>query len=228
MIAVGMVISFPPLIFGSSIAWWVLVTGLMGLLLISKDKPRLGENRIQLKKTLKNAFNKKEVVIACILFLLLFATANLLQSFYSINLRILAPIFQELSSPRRILAFFAFIPFFLVYFVAEGMYLHELQQTKTGKGNWNGVANYTKVVFAKITPFLILIGLQYLPKLFFNIWVFPSFIGFIAEFLWLIVPIFIITSVSSTWFYKNTRNIATGAVFNTLIIAWITSVVFPF
>jgi dienelactone hydrolase len=228
MVAVGAVISFPPLVFGSSIAWWVLATGLTGMLLISRNRPRLSEKRIQLKATLKNAFIKREILIACILFLLLFAIASLLQTFYNINLRILAPIFQELSSLRRIIAFFTFVPFFLTYFVAEGLYLHDFQQTKTRNGNWTGVANYIKVVFAKIAPFLIIIGLQYLPKLLFNIWIFPSFVGFIAEFLWLIVPIFIITSVSSTFFYKNTHNIAAGAVFNTLMLAWIASVVFPF
>ncbi len=228
MIAVGLVISFPPLVFGSSIAWWVLATGVIGLLLISRDRPRLSENKIRLKTTLKNMFVKKEILIACILFVSLFATANLLQLFYSINLRILAPIFQELSSPRRILAFFAFIPFFSTYFVAEGLYLHELQETKTGKGTWTGAINYAKVVFAKIAPFLIIIALQYLPKLFFNIWVFPSFIGFITEFLWLVIPIFIITTVTSTWFYRNTHNIFAGAVLNTLTLAWIASVVFPF
>ena len=228
MIAVGLVISFPPLVFGSSIAWWVLATGVTGLLLISRDRPRLSENKIRLKTTLKNMFVKKEILIACVLFFSLFATANLLQLFYSINLRILAPIFQELSSPRRILAFLAFIPFFSTYFVAEGLYLHELQETKTGKGTWTGAINYAKVVFAKIAPFLIIIALQYLPKLFFNIWVFPSFIGFITEFLWLVIPIFIITTVTSTWFYRNTHNIFAGAVLNTLTLAWIASVVFPF
>jgi hypothetical protein len=136
--------------------------------------------------------------------------------------------FQELSSLRRILAFFAFVAFFLTYFVAEGLYLHGIQETNSSRGNWTGAVAYIKVVFAKIAPFLIIIGLQYWPKLLFNIWIFPSYIGFIAEFLWLIVPIFIITSVNSTRFYRETHNIATGAVFNALILAWIASVVFPF
>jgi len=228
MIAAGAAILFPPLVFGSSIAWWVFATGIVGLLLIWKNRPSLSENRIWLKATLKGAFFSRQIVIVCILFLLLLTTANLLQSFCSINLRILAPIFQGLSSSRRILCFFAFIPFFLAYFIAEGLYLNELHGTKTWRGSWIEAGNYTRVVFAKIAPFLAILCLQYLPKVFFNIWVFPSFIGFISEFLWLIVPIFIITSVSSVWFHRNTQKIASGAVFNTLLLSWISSVVFPF
>ena len=228
MIAAGAVVLFPPLVFGSSIAWWVFATGIIGMLLIWKKRPSLSENRIMLKATLKDAFFNRQIVIVCILFLMLLTTANLLQSFYSINLRVLAPIFQGLSSSRRILCFFTFIPFFLVYFIAEGLYLHELHGTKTWRGNWIEAGNYMRVVFAKIAPFLAILCLQYLPKIFFNIWVFPSFIGFISEFLWLIVPIFIITSVSSIWFHRNTLSIASGAVFNTLLLSWISSVVFPF
>ncbi len=136
MIAVGTVISFPPLIFGASIAWWAIATGIAGILVISKNRPHLNEKRINLKTTLRNAFDRREILTAIILFLLMFTVSSTLQELFGINLRILAPIFQELSSTRRILAFLSFIPFFLTYFVGESLYFHGFIGPVKETRNW--------------------------------------------------------------------------------------------
>ena len=227
-VLIGFEISFPPLIFGSSVAWWVLATGLVGILLFAKNKPKVFETKLHLRTLLQQNF-KKEALIAVILFGFIFAISSLLQALFSIDLRILAPIFQEFTQLRRILAFAAFIPFFLVYFVAEGLYLHEpISSFVTGKGNFSKTSEWARVVLAKISPFLIIIGVQYLSRLILNVWIFPGFAGFIVEFLWLITPIFVLTTTCSWWFRGKTGTIGTGAVFNTLLLAWVAAVVFPF
>jgi dienelactone hydrolase len=228
MVLVGFAISFPPLIFGSSVAWWVLGTGLIGILLFVKNKPRISETNPHLRTLLRQHF-KREVLMAIVLFGLIFIISILLQSVFAINLRILAPIFQEVTQIRRIIAFAAFIPFFLVYFTVEGLYLHEPNYFGiTKKGNFDKLRAWTGIVLAKISPFLIIIGVQYLPQLVLGVWVVPGFAGLLVEFLWLIIPIFVLTTTCSWWFHNKTRTIGTGVIFNALILAWMASVVFPF
>jgi dienelactone hydrolase len=230
MVFVGFAIAFPPLIFGASIAWWMLATGIIGLLLMAKNLPKLFISKIGLKETLQRTFDRKDWLVSIVLFLILFVVASSLETLFGLNLRIIAPLFQVLSSVRRLGAFLVFLPFSLAYFAAEGLYLHELidKTQQRQQGNWVDLRNCAKTVLIKIAPFLAIICLQYLPKVFFNIWILPGTFGFLVEFLWIIIPIFIITTVCSWWFYKNTGKVGTGAVFNALLIAWIASVVFPF
>jgi hypothetical protein len=49
-----------------------------------------------------------------------------------------------------------------------------------------------------------------------------------VEFLWLMTPIFAITTFCSIYLYRRTGSLTAGAVFNTLMLAWIAAVVFPF
>ncbi len=229
MVLIGFVISFPPLIFGSSIAWWVLVTGLIGIFIFSKNNPELWQRKPDLKRILLESFSKNGTITAIVLFLILFTLSSIVQALFAVDFRIIAPIFQELTQLRRILAFAAFVPFFLAYFIAEGIYLHKSQTYETRiEGNLAKTGECAKVVFAKISPFLFIICIQYLPRLILNVWVLPSFLGFVAEFLWIIIPIFVITTTCSWWLYNRTGTIGTGAIFNALILAWIAAVVFPF
>jgi dienelactone hydrolase len=230
MIFVGFAIAFPPLIFGASIAWWMLATGIVGILLLIKNLPKLFISKIGLKETLQRMFDGKDWLKAVILFILLYAVATSLETLFGLNLRIIAPLFQVITSLRRLGAFLAFLPFSLAYFTAEGLYLHEFgDKTRQRQlGNWVDMRNCVKIVLIKVAPFLAIICLQYLPKVFFNIWILPGTFGFLVEFLWIIIPIFIVNTVCSWWFYKNTGRVGTGAVFNALLVAWIASVVFPF
>jgi dienelactone hydrolase len=230
MIFVGFAIAFPALIFGASIAWWMLATGIVGLLLLTKNLPKLFISKIRPKETLQRMFDGKDWLIAAILFIILFAVATSLETLFGLNLRIIAPLFQAITSVRRLGAFLAFLPFSLVFFAAEGLYLHEFSDKTQLRqlGNWVDLRNCVKIVLIKIAPFLAIICLQYLPKVFFNIWILPGTFGFLVEFLWIIIPIFIVNTTCSWWFYKNTGRVGTGAVFNALLVAWIASVVFPF
>ncbi len=230
MVFVGFVIAFPPLIFGASIAWWMLATGILGLLLLAKNLPKLFVSKIGLRGILERTFDLRDWLVGIVLFVIFFVVSSLLVILFGVNLRIIAPLFQALSSVSRLGAFLSFLPFSLVYFAAEGLYLHEfIDNTNPRKqGIWVGFGNCVKTVLVKIAPFLGVICVQYLPVVFFNIWILPGTVGFLVEFLWIIVPIFIITTVCSWLFYKYTGRVGTGMVFNALLLAWIASVVFPF
>jgi dienelactone hydrolase len=229
MFFVGFAISFPPLIFGASIAWWMLSVGLAGLLVLFGFLPKFSKVKIKLNAAIVKAFDRKHLVIALVLFILMFAVVNLLQALFNFNLRIVSPIFRGLTSARRTFAFFSFLPFFLVYFLVEGLYLHELRGWPLQKqGLLSELLSGSKVVLGKVAPLVAVICLQYVPMVLFNVRIFPSYAGFLVEFLWLIIPIFIITTTCSWWLYRNTKSVWSGAAFNALMMAWAASTVFPF
>ncbi len=228
MFGVGFLVAFPPLVFGASIAWWMLAVGSIGVILLVKTAPRSVNTRSRLKERVSE-FDKNAALLALTLFMLLFVIASLLEEVVHVNLRIIAPMFRAFTSVRRVIAFPAFVPFFLVYFVAEGFYLHKPREVQEREQETKALLHsYGKTVVWKIAPFVILLLIQYVPKICLDIWILPSFVGFLIEFLWLIVPIFMVTTTCSWWFCRNTRNVATGAIFNALVMAWVASGVFPF
>jgi hypothetical protein len=155
--------------------------------------------------------------------------AVLVTAFAGVDLGIIVPFFRALLPTARIPVFFTFIPFFLVYFTVEGLYLHEFRQPSWRKSVFlASILDLTRTIGVKVGPYLAVLFLQYAPFVLFGSQLFPDFAGFLIEFLWLLAPIFAISTTCSWWLYRTTSRIGTGAVFNTLLFAWIAAGLFPF
>jgi len=229
MFGVGSAIAFPPLLFGASIAWWMMVSGLVGLLVLTKFPRKVLRKSFSLKETIIHYFSRKEVIGAIISFAIVLTITTILAGSFNFTFRIISPIFRDFSSTSRVLAFPAFIPFFFLYFVSESLFLHDLPRTDSERPTTrNDIRNYAVTIISKILPFAVLLAIHYSTKVFFDFWILPGFVGFLMEFLWLILPIFVITTSISWWFYKNTQSIGYGALLNALLMSWVASVVFPF
>jgi len=220
LIIAGIAIPFPPLVFGSSISWWLLVTAIISLLIWNKmGLSQKIDAKALIQAIKKELHQKKGILLGVALFLILFATVSIIQAF-GINVKLVAPIFQQFTSIKRTLVFFAFLPFFLPYFAMQHLYLiNGLSKEKI---------EYVKIILVNVSPFLLLLALNFLPKVLFDFWLIPSFAGFIVEFLWLMTPIFAITTFCGIYLYRRTGSLSAGAVFNTLVMAWIAAVTFPF
>jgi dienelactone hydrolase len=217
LIAIGFAIGFPSLVFGSSIAWWLLLLALISLAVAKRVNPAASIVKL-FKEQLPS---KRQLLTAVLLFLILYGATALI-GLVGVDLKIVAPIFQEFASIRRFLVFFAFLPFYYPYFIMQQYYLMPPGKLLSGK------IEYLKIIFAAVSPFLLLLALNFLPKILFGFWLIPSFGGFLIEFLWLMVPIFALTTFTLVYFYRKTGGYAFGAVFNTLLLAWISATVFPF
>jgi dienelactone hydrolase len=226
MSAVGSAIAFPPLIFGASIAWWMMASGSVGLLGLAKFSGRILGKTFSLKQTLKDNFSKKEAVGSVISFALIFTIATILADGFNFTFRIISPIFRDLTAARA-LVFPTFIPFFFLYFTAEGLLLHDLPRHSSDTSR-KQIRNYAETLIGKTLPFAVLLVIHYSGKILFDFWILPGFAGFLMEFLWLILPIFVITTSISWWFHKSTKRIFYGALLNALLMSWVASVVFPF
>jgi hypothetical protein len=217
LIALGFVIGFPPLVFGSAVAWWLLL-----LALISAAVVKRVNSAVSIVKLFKEHLpSRPQLLTAIVLFLILYAATALI-GLVGVDLKIVAPILQEFASIRRLLVFFAFLPFYYPYFIMQQHYLMPPPQQQNGK------IEYLKIIFAAVSPFLLLLALNFLPKVLFGFWLIPSLGGFLIEFLWLMAPIFALTTYALVYFYRKTGGYAFGAVFNTLLLAWISANVFPF
>lgn len=226
---VGLYIFFPPLIFGSSVAWWLFGSGLLGLIIITEFSEKILDRKIVLKNILKQSFAKKSIIMATMLFLTLYVEVFSLDWLLAFHFRIIVPILKPLSSPRRVLAFAAFVPFLLPYFIAEGLYLNMFTpKTTDKKSSWSELYLISEKIFCKIAPIIFLLFLQYITKISLGYWLIPGFFGFLLDFLWLIIPIFIIAIIFSSCLYETTGEIFSGAFFDALLLAWIASTIFPF
>jgi dienelactone hydrolase len=228
MTFVGFAINIPPVIFGASIAWWTLATAIIGFCAVALWS-RFSNSELNLKAAIMHAFDIQGLTTAVLMFISLYILAVAVAAFAGVDLGIIVPFFRALMPTARIPVFFMFIPFFLVYFTVEGLYLHELRQPSWRKSVLlASVLDLAKTASVKVSPYLAVLLLQYVPFVLFGFQLFPSFAGFLIEFFWLLTPIFVISTACSWWFHRSTSRIGLGAAFNALIFAWIAASLFPF
>jgi len=223
LMGLGAAIPFPPLIFGSSMAWWMLAVGLSGLLVLRLLPQRLSVDRFRVGVALSEAFTLRDIALGAGMFLFLYLAAVSVEAFSSVNLRIVVPLFRALS-PARIVVLPTFLPFFLAYFFSEGLYLHRLRAV----GRYRGLVGLLRTVGLKTAPYLAVLAIQYAPIFLLDLRAFPGLLGFFIEFVWAMVPLFVISTVASWRLYGLTSRIGAGVVFNALLFAWISAALFPF
>jgi dienelactone hydrolase len=220
----GTIIQFPPLLFGASMAWWLFTTGVIGLmilLLLAWRKPKCSVNVFGY---LHESIHIRDVALSTIVVSLLYVLAWATATFLGEKLRFIVPIFPPLI-PSRAQIMPLFVPFYLIYFIAEGLYLHVYRQRQTAGSTKD---NMTRTLFLKLAPYLALLTIQYLPMFVANYKLIPGFLGFFIEFIWAIIPLLAISTFSSWWLYRQTGRIWVGIVLNTLLFAWASAGLFPF
>ncbi|MFW6117261.1 MAG: hypothetical protein ACOC6G_01590, partial [Thermoproteota archaeon] len=130
MFLVGALLPFPPMLFGNSFAWWLMITGITGLLIIQYVIRKYTSTKMNLKSTLTPSFALPNIKLAIVLFALMYSTIHIIETILLIDLRIVViPLFKALTTPKRVLAFLSFIPFYLTYFFTEGLYLHHFRKS---------------------------------------------------------------------------------------------------
>ncbi|MFX1511814.1 MAG: dienelactone hydrolase family protein [Promethearchaeota archaeon] len=222
----GMFIPIPPLLYGGALAWWLLVVGLMGLFILIMFSPI---KRGDLKEIINEESWERVFLLAGGLIIMLHMLASFLEFIFAFDLRIILSLFNEFIPLMRVLMFFSFIPFFLVYFFVEGVYLYKLHNQPKQKKRVNiDTWDLSRLIGYKLAPYIAIIAIQYIPLFVLNIKLFPIPFDFFTELLWAMIPLFIISTFYSWWFYRTTSSIGTGVIFNTLFFAWIWASVFPF
>ena len=200
---VGNFVPFPPQIFGASIAWWLLVWGLVTLAL-----------SVFWKKLDKPQVNLNEIGYALMMFILAYILCSGFEAVFGFGFRMLVPVMRSLTG-RRFLAFFAYLPFMLVHYYSEATWFRER------------ASNLVGLVISKLGLFAGLLFVQYGGFFLLDTVIVSGFIGFILEFLMAIVPLLLISVFITWWSTKNGR-LGLSILFNALLLSWIAAGLFPY
>ena len=218
----GIILPFPPLIFGASMAWWLLTTGVVGYAIMGYFAWK-STGTINPLGYLRESFKLRDAVLGSLLFLLLYAMSYSADQIGE-KIRLLVPLFVPLIQSRATV-FPLFIPFFLIYFAMEGLYLH-VYRMRQGAGSAAG--NMARALLIKLGPYIALLVIQYLPMFATNTRILSGQLGFFIEFLWAIVPLMALSTFSSWWLYRLTGRIWVGVILNALLYSWVCAGLFPF
>ncbi len=199
----GNVLSFPPQIFGSSIAWWLLIWGLIVL----------GFSRYW-KKSIFFRIESKDVFYAFSLFFLSYLFSFGLEYLFGFGFRLIVPIMRVLTM-RRWAAFVFYLPFMLVHFYSEV--------------TWFGdkASRFLGFVVSKLGLFSVVLLVQYGGFFLLDTVLVSGFYGFILEFLMAIVPMMLISGLITSWCMGNGRG-GVSVVVNSLLFSWMAAGLFPY
>jgi dienelactone hydrolase len=220
----GSIIAFPPLIFGSGMAWWLLTSGIAGIIILYLLGKKQPSGSFDLVDAVRESFKSRDVILSIITVSYLYLCIYTSQLVFGEKLRLIVPILAVLNN-LRIPIFPLYIPFFLVYFTVEGFYLH-IYRGRQYAGN--AIGNLIRTGSLKLAPYLLLLAIQYGIMFATGNRLIPGFAGFFIEFIWAIVPMFIFSTAISWGLYRFTGRIGAGVVLNSLIFAWICAGLFPF
>ena len=169
--------------------------------------------------SLKDSFRKNSLILSLSLFFFLYGLTVIIDFFFQLNIKIIVPIFNEIGNEYRILMFVLMIPFAFTYFLVENILFFSFTSAKK--------LSLNKLLLAKITPFVIMVMLLYLPILIFSTAIIPGITGFFVEFLDPIIPLFVFTTAINWMLYSETKEIWSATFVNSLLITWVMASLFP-
>ena len=227
---IGFFVPVQPFLFGASMAWWLLVSSLLGFAVAVFVLPRLSSTRVWVAAGARMAFERRTVGASVCVFGLALVMEGFLEEVLRIDFRIFAvPVFNALGTVERYLGLLLFIPFYLPYFVAEGLFLNEsLLGSGSSENLWLTARAFVRFVAVKTIPFLALLASQYVPLFLFGSGLFPSSIGFFLEFFWGVLPMFVISSAISWWCSYKLSSPMRCVVLNAMLFAWSSAISFPY
>ena len=200
----GNYVQFPPQIFGSSIAWWLLIWGITIYLMA----------RYWRKDNSVSHITRWDIEIAIVFFLACYVFCYGLEYLFGYGYRLMVPIMRFLTL-RRSQTFMMYLPFMFVHFYSESVWFRE------------EVSNLKGFAVSKLGLFTGIIVIQYGGFYLFDKILLRGYIGFIIEFLVAIVPMLLISLLITHWSQRNNR-LGISLILNTLILSWIAAGLFPY
>jgi len=219
-----------PLSLGFTAIFWVLSLSIVGALIIflrvKLKHKELGTKEI-LRQLGKKLSNWRTLILAVNCFLIMFCLDLIIEQIPGISMKLMVPLFSEFTGMRALM-FLVLVPFMFIYFVMDGfisvgIYEKRLKSRDRNAKLWSA----TQVTGLKLLPLILVLLIQYVPMLISGFQLFTGFLGFSMQFIIMLLPLFLIYSVATLWFYEKTRTIESGALFNALMFAWTLSILLP-
>lgn len=203
---VGAFVPFPPMVFGASMAWWLLLWGVSSLALtVIRGTRDVGHH-------ISSGFSLRDLGLGALVFAGMYLAVALFEALTGLQFRLLVPIFRRLTL-RRAKLVPAFIPFYAAFFVSENAYFR-------GRGDLPGL------LLSKVGPFLAYLLVQYGAMYLVGARLVTGFPAFLGEFLWMVVPLLCL-STAYTWKLRSLGRPWLAVVLNTLMFSWVSAGLFP-
>lgn len=222
-IIIGTAIVFPPVIFGSFFAFWLLFTSLSCLLVLFLYR-KANYIKFASKELIATVFsNSREVYVALGIIIFMYAVTIFMEEVLQLNFKIFIPVLNEIGPITRIIIFLIFIPYTVLFFFAQNIYFFILSDYDDFKSS----KTLLKQLLLLVGPFFLILGLFYIPIVVLSTVLIPGTLGFFTEFLVPTVGVFIITTVIDWYYYKETNNIVIGLIVNVFIVTLTLASLFP-
>ena len=220
---VGVIIVFPPLIFGSIFTFWHLFTAIGAVILLiiyQKYKKVTFTTKVLIKSFVEN---KNFIYIAFGLFIFIYIVVIMMEEFLQLNFKLFIPVLDEIGPSDRIILFILVVPYTFIFFYFQNVFFYNLSDYK----DFKSLKTLGLQLLMNIGPFLLVLVIFYLPILLFSTVLIHGTTGFFTEFLDPVVPVFAIATWINWFFYKETKRITIGTILNCLLVALTISSLFP-
>ena len=221
-----------PLMVVNAIVWWFLISNIIGFILFKRwykhntDYVNLCDLGISFSSTkfqLDWIVLWKTLILASILFCYTYFIEFILEAVFLIDFRFVFSFANNLT-PYRVMLFFQYIPFLLIGFLFNGIFLHgQIRINKKRSWLHTFISSTGYNLSIMITPFILLLLVQYLPLLISGYVPFTGpgdvLVLFMQNILHIIAVMAIVITLS-TWFFQITGKIYLGAVINSFIVSW--------
>lgn len=221
-----------PMMMVNAIVWWLLLVNGIGFVLYRRWYTKRAAPQGVTLSDLGVSFSAegfktgiaKAAVLAVILFGFMYAVEFAAEKGFIVNYRFVYPFMNDLTAYRWGM-FLLYWPFLLFIFLMTGAFLHGQIRRPLGNGWLRTLAARSGyAALALCAPILLFLAVQYVPLFTSGAipFVGPNglFVVFIIN-LFPIVALFTLTAALSTWLHQLTGAIYTGAILNSLIIAWV-------
>jgi uncharacterized protein len=223
-----------PMMMVNGVVWWFLLTNLVGFVLFvfwyRKARERgetdlfdLGISYRLDRMSLDLIPLLKSILLAVVLFAYALGIETTLEKLLIVDFRFVFPFASDFTWHRSLM-FLTYFPFLLIGFLCLGMFLHGRVRRRPLKGFMTTYFSWSATNILVMTiPVLVMLAAQYVPLVLTGTILFVGpggmFVTFVLN-LFHIAGVLILIIPISTWFYRLTGRIYTGAVLCALIVAW--------
>ena len=219
-----------PLSLGFTAIFWMLSLTIVGviwvLINLKRKNPEISYKEI-IKEIGKRYTNWRMLVFALECLLLLIIIDLIVEQIPGISMKLIVPLFNNFSWLRMSM-FLILLPFLLLYFSVDGLFISGIYRAKIKEKTLSSrILTTSKIVGIKILPLVLVLLVQYIPLLLFDFKILSGFLGFSMQFIIMLLPLFIIYTIITTWLFDKTGTVESGALLNAFLFAWTLATLLP-
>jgi dienelactone hydrolase len=226
----GMSAVIIPLSLGFTAIFWVSSLAIVGstwiLINLKRKNPEIEYKEI-IKDIVKRFSNWRMLIFALECFLILVIIDLIVEQIPGISMKLIVPLFNNFSWLRMGMLLIL-LPFMFLFFSVDGIFISGIYRAKLKERTVSArILATTKIVGIKIIPLVLVLLIQYIPLILFDFKILSGFLGFSMQFIIMLLPLFIVYTIITTWLYDRTGTLESGALLNAFLFAWTLATLLP-